>query len=130
MPSGIMPVGIIWHMQEADFSTWLQDQLNERGWDQADLVRRSGVSQSQVSRIMTGMRKPGPEVSRAIARALHITSDEVFRVAGILPPKNVNLTTDDQRALDELIDKIIMLSPENQRLVIQLVEKIRRSEEQ
>lgn len=129
MPRCIMPVGIITHMQSVEFSTWLQEQLNERGWDQADLVRRSGVSQSQVSRIMTGTRNPGPETSKAIARALRLPPEDVLRQAGILPPKNASLSAGDRRFLVETMDKIATLSPDAQRLIADLVDKVWRGEQ-
>lgn len=116
-------------MEYLEFSDWLQSELKKRGWDQADLVKRSGISQSQVSRIMNGMRRPGPEATTSIAKALHIPTDEAFRRAGLLPPENTNLTPSDEKTLAELIEKVASLSPENQRLVFDLVERIRRSEE-
>ena len=111
------------------FGDWLQSELNNRGWDQAELVRRSGISSAQISRLVTGGRDPGKDAIAGIARALRLPPEDVLRHAGILPPKNVNLTPGDRRALVELMDKISALSPENQRLVFDLVERIKRSEE-
>lgn len=111
------------------FGEWVQAELNSRGWDQAELARRSRISDAHISRLVTGGRTPGQEAAKAIARAFRLPPEDVLRHAGILPPKNVNLTPGDKRALVELMDKISVLSPENQRLVFDLVERIRRSEE-
>lgn len=72
-----------------DFTNWLTYELKLRGWDQAELARRSGVTTAQISRIITGERKTGPEVSRKIARALHLPPEEVFRQAGLLPRQSL-----------------------------------------
>jgi transcriptional regulator with XRE-family HTH domain len=68
-----------------DFANWLNEQLMQRGWDQAELTRRSRISSGLLSRIYAGERHPGPTTCRAIARALHLPPEEVFRQAGLLP---------------------------------------------
>ncbi|HEY3376163.1 MAG TPA: helix-turn-helix transcriptional regulator [Armatimonadota bacterium] len=68
-----------------DFADWLQAELRSRGWDQAELARRSRVTHAQISRLLAGDRRPGPTACRAIARAFHLPPDEVFRRAGLLP---------------------------------------------
>lgn len=70
-----------------EFATWLQQEMTQRNWDQAELARRSGVTTAQVSRVMTGDRRAGPTFCRKIARALHLSPEEVFRQAGLLPPE-------------------------------------------
>jgi hypothetical protein len=52
-----------------------------------------------------------------------------MRQAGLLPPKNANLSPGDRRALVETMDKIAMLSPDAQRLIADLVDKVWRSEQ-
>lgn len=111
------------------FGDWLQGELSNRGWDQAELVRRSGISSAQISRLVTGGREPGKDAIAGIARAFRLPPEDVLRHAGILPPKNANLTPGDRRALIELLDTISGLSLSNQRLVFELVERIKRSED-
>lgn len=111
------------------FVEWLQAELRVRDWTQADLARRSRVSQTHLSRIVNGSRKPGPEALVSIARALRIQPEEVFRQAGIIPPSTAHLTPRDERLFDELVERIAMLSPDDQRLVLELVERIDRIEQ-
>lgn len=111
------------------FGDWLQGELNNRGWDQAELARRSGISTAQISRIVTGGRQPGRSSIDGIARALRLPPEDVLRQAGILPPKNANLTAGDRRFLVETMDKIATLSPDAQRLIADLVDKVWRSEQ-
>jgi transcriptional regulator with XRE-family HTH domain len=72
--------------QQDSFGDWLQDELQQRGWNQAELARRSRITTAQISRIMTGEQHPGPTVCQKLARALHLPVEEVFRRAGFLPP--------------------------------------------
>lgn len=67
-----------------DFPVWLQSELNRRGWDQAELARRSGITKAQISRVMVGDRSAGVEFCIAVATALRISRDEVFRARGWL----------------------------------------------
>lgn len=125
-----MWVELGYHMTDSmAFGEWLQRELDNRGWDQAELSRRSGISSAQVSRIVTGGRQPGKDSINGIARALRLPPEEVLRQAGVLPPKNANLTPGDRRALVETMDKIAALSHDSQRLVFDLVDRIWRSEE-
>jgi transcriptional regulator with XRE-family HTH domain len=67
------------------FADWLKVELNKRNWDQAELVRRSGVTSAQISRVVTGVRGAGPELSIAIGKGLNLPPEEVFRARGWLP---------------------------------------------
>lgn len=73
------------------FSEWLQEQLNMRGWDGAELARRSDVTRGQISRVLTGSRGAGPELCLAISKGLNLPREEVFRARGWLlrEPENV-----------------------------------------
>lgn len=110
------------------FGDWLQRELSNRGWDQAELSRRSGISSAQISRIVTGGRRPGKDSIDGIARALRLPPEDVMRQAGILPPKNANLSPGDRRFLVETMDKFAALSRDNQKFVAEMVDKLLRSE--
>ena len=74
-------------MTKETFPQWLLTEINERGWSQGELARRAGITQGAVSHILGGMRSPGPEFCKAVAKALGYPPEVVFRKAGILPPK-------------------------------------------
>lgn len=76
--------------KQESFTEWLQREMEKRGWNQAELSRRSGVTTAQVSRINTGEQRPGPTVCRAFARALQLPPEEVFRRVGLLPPTHIH----------------------------------------
>lgn len=69
------------HMEFAD---WLQGEMHRRGWNQADLCRASRLSPALVSRILTGVRNPGPSACKSIAKALGYSTQFVYQKAGLL----------------------------------------------
>jgi transcriptional regulator with XRE-family HTH domain len=70
-----------------DFSQWLKNEMKIRGWRQADLARATGIDSSVFSRILNLEREPSPDTCRAIAKALVLPPEVVFRKAGFLPEK-------------------------------------------
>ena len=71
------------------FNNWILSQLKDRGWSQADLARKSGLTRGGVSNYING-RIPDENALRKIAKAFKLPAEVVFRAAGVLPP-----TTDD-----------------------------------
>ena len=71
------------------FSEWLYQELEKRGWQPIDLSRKSGVNSGNLSRILNGYRKAGPEYCLKIARALALPPELVFRKAGWLPDEPI-----------------------------------------
>ena len=72
-----------------DFVSWLQRELDKRNWSQSELVRQARakghkLTTSQVSRIMTREQVGTVEVIMAIASALDLPFEDVFRVRGWL----------------------------------------------
>lgn len=78
------------------FITWLNIELNKRNWRLSDLARAANLDTGSVSRILSGTRRPGPEVCLAIARALQLPPETIFRQAGLLPPKPEEAMAEDQ----------------------------------
>jgi transcriptional regulator with XRE-family HTH domain len=77
---------------------WIVQQLKERGWRQADLAQASGLTNATLSRILSGSRRAGPEACAAIATALDVLPEQVFRLAGLLPPV-ANTVEEEEEAL-------------------------------
>jgi transcriptional regulator with XRE-family HTH domain len=78
--------GKMFAMADKTFPQWLQDEMDKRGWTQADLHRASGLRRGTISGVLNELRNPGFEFCEAIARALGLPADVVFRQAGLLPP--------------------------------------------
>lgn len=98
---------------ETDFSEWLHNQLKEHGWTQAELARRSGISPSQITRVLSGSRGLGEQSVRAIADAFKLPPEEVYRAASLLPP-----ISKERSQLSELTYLINLLDDDNLQEVI------------
>lgn len=101
------------------FSDWLQEVMDEKGWNQSELARYMGVSRQAVSDVLNQKRNPGGDFARKLAWALHIPPEDVFRMAGILPAQNADrveqlaeriasLDEEDQDLLDAFIDRMLL----------------------
>jgi transcriptional regulator with XRE-family HTH domain len=69
------------------FGTWLDRELQQRGWSQSEAARRGEMSSQMINAIINGQANPGLESCQGIARAFKLPLEDVFRLAGILPPK-------------------------------------------
>lgn len=99
------------------FSDWLIKKMKIAEMSQADLARRSGLTTATISRILQETRKPGHEACEAIARALDLPPETVFRAAGLLPPNN------EQEAINEILRyKIAELTPDQQEDLLVFIE--------
>lgn len=67
------------------FSEFLLTEMSKRDWTQSDLARAAGLGRGTLSNVMNNVRQPGKDTCRAIARALRLPPETVFRAAGLLP---------------------------------------------
>ena len=104
-----------------DFAEWLEKELIEQKVTQAELSRRSGISPSQISKILNMQSSPGPEACTAIARALDLPEEEVFRHAGLLSPK-----IEDAPNLAEWVHLFIKATPEERDRMLELARVLSR----
>lgn len=70
------------------FSEWLSQKMNLENITQADLARMAGLSTGAISNLINQVRSPSPEALRKIAKALNVSPDRIFRIAGLLPPES------------------------------------------
>ena len=99
-----------------ELAAWIEEQLAERGWRPADLVRYGGINSGLLSRILSGTRRAGPDTCLAIARAFREPPDKVFRLAGLLPPLP---GPDDDLTLKEILEIVRQLTPDERREVLE-----------
>lgn len=69
----------------SNLSDLLVKELQKRGWSQRELSRRSGISPTQISHVISEQANPGSDFCLAIARALRYSPEEIMRLAGLLP---------------------------------------------
>jgi transcriptional regulator with XRE-family HTH domain len=107
------------------FADWLTQELNQRDMSPADLARAMRKDQGIISRLLRGERNPNPETLTAIARALRLPPETVFRAAGLLPPVS---EVDELKA--DIIDLTAQMSREEQREVLEYLRMKRRLREE
>lgn len=92
-------------------SSWLTKETKQRGWSYSELARRANISQSLVSKTLSGDVPPSADFCIKIASALSESPEKVLRLAGILP----SAPASDNDTLQELIELARNLPPEDQK---------------
>lgn len=105
-------------------SIWLNAEMITRGWTQSELARRSGLHRAVISKILSDSSKPTPETCRALAVALKLPVEQVYRATGLLPYK---AKTDELAERAEHLYNL--LAPENQRKALEYLEFLKIQEE-
>jgi transcriptional regulator with XRE-family HTH domain len=103
-------------MPKHSLTEWIQENLAERGWSQSELARRSNLSSTTISDVLSGSAKPGFNFCKGVAQALGVPTEEVLRKAGLLPPEPEETTT-----TRELMRSFSQLTVEEQRMVIEMI---------
>lgn len=111
-------------MGKIELSEWLKTTLEEQEMSQAELARRSGLSASQISRIISMTSTPSQDAIVSIARSLHVPAEHLLRVIGTLPP-----TPELDPELEEASSYFFQLSRDDRDEIIALMLlKIKRRE--
>ena len=74
----------MWWMNQLDFGNWLIAEAEKRGIYLNDVATAGGMDKSTIFRIAKGTRTAGIDSILAIASALKLPKETVFREAGIL----------------------------------------------
>ena len=105
---------------DKDFSEWLINELKNRNWSQSELATKAGLHRQVVSSYIGGQRqKPDVEILVAIARALKIPPEQIFRAAGYLP-ESKDITPDEE----QLLYQYRLLEQDKKEIVVMLVENM------
>jgi transcriptional regulator with XRE-family HTH domain len=99
-----------------DLGEFIREQRNIGQLSLRKLSEQAGVSNPYLSQIERGLRKPSAEVLRRVARALEISSEELYVRAGILDERDEHLD------LGSAIRRDPDLSEEQKKIMIQLYE--------
>jgi transcriptional regulator with XRE-family HTH domain len=111
--------------QNLRFAEWLQSEIDKRGWSQSDCARAAELNRAVINKLLNSKSKPQPLTLIAIARALKIPIEMVYRAAGLLPP---SLDGDD--TLEELIHTFRSIqSPQRRATAVMLLKALVTEEE-
>lgn len=100
-----------------NFPEWLQVELDNREWTQADLARKAELSRTVISRVMNGERLPGVDFCKGVARAFNLRDIEVMRYAGIADPEPAT----DIPSIRELVGTFNELDDENRETILKML---------
>lgn len=103
------------------FRQWLADELTTRQYSHRAFAKRIGVSQTFVSRVLSGEKAPSLDFLLKVAAALDLSPVLVLTKADILPPE----PPDADPALTELSELIRSLSPDQRLEVIRYIKFLR-----
>jgi transcriptional regulator with XRE-family HTH domain len=68
------------------FKEWLLEEMDKRGWSQADLARYANLNRAVINKLLNGVSNmPSHRTLIAIARAFKIPVEGVYRASGLLP---------------------------------------------
>jgi transcriptional regulator with XRE-family HTH domain len=98
---------------------WVTQKIKESGWSYRELARQAGISQSLVSRILSGDMPASPDFCIKVARALDVSPVYVMQLAGILPGEPT--LTDDSPIAREIVQLIQDMPPERRQQVLEYV---------
>jgi transcriptional regulator with XRE-family HTH domain len=101
-------------MEQMSLIDWLDRELAERGWNDHQLAQHAGISHSVISKARRGTM-PRWDACAAIAAALNVPADLIFRQAGLLPPM-----PEEEAALLELRLLLPQLSPRDRLELVQI----------
>jgi len=105
-------------MGNIDFVEWLNKEIEQRFWRPADLAKAANLYPSTIAKVLARDRQPGPEVCLAIAKALKMPPEEVFRQANLLPPLPENAT------LKQINEAAARLTAEDQLVVLKITQSL------
>ena len=76
----------MYHQNGMEFSEWIVDELEQRGWSRSEAARRGDISPSMFDKVINGYAKPGKKFLDGIALAFELPQTVVYRRAGMLEP--------------------------------------------
>jgi transcriptional regulator with XRE-family HTH domain len=68
-----------------NLATWLNSEVDKRGWTLRYAARRSGISHTTLIRLANGESHPTAKVCQGLAAAFGVSIEEIYRMAGLLP---------------------------------------------
>jgi transcriptional regulator with XRE-family HTH domain len=104
-----------------DFSEWITQELDKKGWSRREAARRGDISASILDKVIAHESQPGITFYKGIAKAFEMSLVDVLIKAGEVDPRDLS---------DENINtRFARLSGSQQRMVLRFIESITQDEE-
>lgn len=107
-----------------EIGEWILQEAEARGWSLREVARQAGLSQPGISHVISGDRNPGPDLCLGLAKAFDYPPENVFRMAGLLPPEPPR-----KGRLRRVLWMVNQLSPERQDLLEEYLEFLLQQDE-
>ena len=104
-----------------NFGEWLLKELKERGMSQTELSQSSGLSQGTISNIISGRRGRGLDSLQAIARALRLPPETVYREAGVLPAKK-----NHDKEIEQIVHEFENMNPDERKQALAVIRALNK----
>ena len=85
----------------SNFSTWLQGEMDLRGWAQADLAHAANLSRATITKLIHNKSNPQLRTVEALSRAFDVPSEVIYRKAGLL--------SENPESHDPLLEEVLDL---------------------
>lgn len=102
-------------MDKSEFVSWVEEEMEGRGWRPADLARAAGITGSALSKILNEYRAPGLDACVGIAGAFDLPPEFVLRKAGLIPELP---GPDRDPTFQEIVDVMRNMTPEEREEVL------------
>jgi transcriptional regulator with XRE-family HTH domain len=98
--------------KHGDLGEFIRAQRERANLSLRRLAEKSGISNPYLSQIERGIRKPSAEILKSLSRALEISSNTLYRRAGLideeLPPESVFEAIDNDERLTGEHKKVLL----------------------
>jgi transcriptional regulator with XRE-family HTH domain len=72
-------------VMETMFTRWLREHMQDEGWNQSELAKRTRINQAAISRLLSGRNSPSADTCKALARVFKVPVEVTLRAANIMP---------------------------------------------
>lgn len=110
-----------------EFVYWLADKLRRRHWTHRELARQADVSQSIVSKTLSGHVSPSSDFVIKVAQALGEPPETALRLAGFLPGEP--LTAEDRESIREGTELLRGMPPDMRQIALRVLRALFRGDE-
>ncbi len=85
---------------------YLKTQRKNKDWSQRDLAEASGISNAEISRLESGVRKePSPSILKSLSTALGIPYEDMMRAAGFAIDESPSLQPSSKSLPQDLTEE-------------------------
>jgi transcriptional regulator with XRE-family HTH domain len=98
---------------------WVLEEIEQRGWSQADLARRCKSPNATISHILDGSRNIGFDMANSLSHAFKMPLETVYRKSGLLP--NIGMIDPEEEKIKYILSQ---MSPIDKERALSLIDTV------